>query len=257
MNLIIDIGNTVAKIAIFEGQDMLEQAYDSNRTLSRLRNLYECYSPDHAAVITVIDLTDEVKRVLNSLPIPVLYVDYRTPLPIQNLYETPQTLGYDRVAAVVGAYDKFPGRDILIIDSGTCITYEFINAAGQYRGGNISLGVSMRFKALHAFTGHLPLITFGGRNTNFGVDTDTAIRAGVIKGIEYEMLGYIMTLRKKYPNLLVFLTGGKHFSFESNLKNTIFVDKFLVLKGLNRILNDNIALKRKGKQIQNVETSYK
>jgi type III pantothenate kinase len=244
MNLIVDIGNTVAKIAVFDGQNMLGQVYDSNLTLSRLQELYELYLPDHVAVVTVIDMTDKVRHILNRLPIPVLFVDYRTPLPIENLYETPQTLGYDRVAAVVGAHDKFPNRDILVIDSGTCITYEFIDSEGRYRGGNISLGVSMRFKALHSFTGHLPLVNTDGRNTDFGIDTDTAIREGVLKGLEYEIKGYITALKQKYPKLLVFLTGGNHFSFETNLKNSIFVDKFLVLKGLNCILNYNIALEK-------------
>lgn len=249
MNLIIDIGNTVAKIAVFDGREMLEQAYDSNSSLPRLKDFYECYQPEYAAVITVIDFSDEVRRALDSLPIPILYVDYQTPLPIHNLYETPQTLGYDRIAAVVGAYTQFPNRDILVIDSGTCITYEFIDARAQYMGGNISLGASMRFKALHTFTAHLPLVCSDGREVEFGVDTDTAIREGVLRGIEYEMTGYIGKMKDKYPQLLVFLTGGKHFPFESKLKNSIFVDKFLVLRGLNDILNYNIALKQMNKEI--------
>lgn len=243
MNLIVDIGNTVAKIAVFDGQNMLEQAYDSNQTLSKLSEIYQRYLPEQAAVVSVIDLSDEARRMLDGLPIHILYIDHQTPLPIKNLYETPETLGYDRIAAVVGAYDCFPQRNILVIDSGTCITYEFINAAGEYRGGNISLGVSMRLKALHHYTGHLPLVQFAGRETDFGVDTETAIRAGVMRGIEYEMSGYIKTIQDKYPDLLVFLTGGKHFPFESELKNSIFIDRFLVLRGLNRILNDYIALK--------------
>lgn len=247
MNLIVDIGNTVAKIAVFEGMDMLEQTYDSNQTLSKLPQLFAHYQPAKAAIVSVIDLSNEVQRVLNDLPIPLLYVDHRTPLPIKNLYETPLTLGYDRIAAVVGAYDRFPQRNILVIDSGTCITYEFINAHGEYRGGNISLGVSMRLKSLHQYTGRLPLVPFIGREVEFGVDTDTAIRAGVMRGIEYEISGYIHTLQEKYPDLLVFLTGGKHFPFEANLKNSIFVDKFLVLRGLNRILNDYTLSQKKGK----------
>lgn len=256
MNLIVDIGNTVAKIAVFEGQDMLEQVYDSNQTLSRLNEMYDRYKPEQAVVVSVIDLTDDVRIALDGLPIFKLYVDHCTPLPIKNLYESPLTLGYDRIAAVVGAFDRFPHRNVLIIDSGTCITYEFINAAGEYRGGNISLGVSMRFKALHCFTAHLPLVQNVGRDLEFGVDTDTAIRAGVMQGLEYEMSGYIDAMKQKYPDLLVFLTGGKHFPFESKLKNSIFVDKFLVLRGLNRILNDYKTFVRKD-NIEHVATHKK
>jgi type III pantothenate kinase len=247
MNLIIDIGNTVAKIAVFDGENMLEQMYDSNQELPRLKEMFERYRPENAAVVSVIDLTDDARRELNSLPIPILYIDHHTPLPIKNLYETPETLGYDRVAAVVGAFDRFPGRNVLIVDSGTCITYEFINSDGEYLGGNISLGVSMRLKALHSFTGHLPLVQFAGRDVDMGVDTETAIRAGVMKGMEYEIAGYINSLEEKYDDLLVFLTGGKQFPFESNLKSSIFVDKFLVLRGLNRILNDYIDMNQDDK----------
>ena len=126
-----------------------------------------------------------------------------------------------------------------MIDAGTCITYELLDAAGCYHGGNISPGLQMRFKALHQFTGKLPSVSAEGPLLEIGKDTETAIRAGVLKGIEYEITGYIMALKHKYPELLVFLTGGDDFSFDTNLKSIIFADRFLVLKGLNRILNYN------------------
>jgi pantothenate kinase type III len=140
---------------------------------------------------------------------------------------------------VVGANEQFPHRDILVIDAGTCITYEFIDSKGQYHGGNISPGMQMRFKALHQFTGRLPLVDTNGRKLPMGRDTETAIRAGVMKGMEYEISGYIESMKHKYPELLVFLTGGDDFSFDSSVKSIIFADRFLVLKGLNRILNYN------------------
>lgn len=239
MNLIIDIGNTVAKVAVFDDASMVEVVYDSNLTLERLPDVCRKYPVEKAIVATVIDLGEEASAQLKKLPVPVLWLDEKTPLPVENLYETPQTLGYDRMAAVVGAYEQFPGRDLLVIDAGTCITYEFIDAEGRYHGGNISPGLQMRFKALHRFTGRLPLVASEGRRLSMGKDTDTAIRAGVLKGIEYEISGYIMTMKHKYHELLVFLTGGDDFSFDANLKSIIFADRFLVLKGLNRILNYN------------------
>ncbi|WP_298109853.1 type III pantothenate kinase [uncultured Bacteroides sp.] len=239
MNLIIDIGNTVAKLAVFDDDNLLEVFYDSNQTLECLPAVCGKYPLSRAVVATVIELNETVENRLKSLPVPLLQLDSTTPLPIKNLYETPQTLGYDRIAAVVGAYQNFPGRDILVIDAGTCITYEFIDSLGRYHGGNISPGVQMRFKALHQFTSKLPLISAEGRMTQLGKNTETAIRMGVLQGVEYEMLGYIETMRHKYPELLVFLTGGDEFSFDTNLKSIIFADRFLVLKGLNRILNYN------------------
>ena len=243
MNLIIDIGNTVAKIALFEGEELLDVSYDSNSTLASLPEVCRRHSIDGAIVATVIDLTDEVEARLSELPCPVLRLGADTPLPLENLYETPRTLGYDRMAAAVGAAGRFPGRDVLVIDAGTCITYEFVDAAGRYHGGNISPGLQMRFKALNQFTARLPLVEAEGRLLSMGKDTETAIRAGVLRGISYEMQGYIKEMRTKYPELLVFLTGGDEISFDTNLKSIIFADRFLVLKGLNRILiynNDKI-----------------
>ena len=239
VNLVIDIGNTMAKVAAFDGVSLLEVVYDSNRDLEHLADICRKYHFKRAIVATVIDLSEQVLSQLALLPIPILWLNERTLLPIENLYETPQTLGYDRMAAVVAANEQFPGRDILVIDAGTCITYEFVDAAGCYQGGNISPGMQMRFRALHQFTGHLPLVQRDGRNLPMGKDTDTAIRAGVLKGMEYEISGYIVTMKHKYPELLVFLTGGDDFSFDTNLKSIIFADRFLVLKGLNRILNYN------------------
>ena len=239
VNLIIDIGNTVAKIAAFDGNTMQEVIYDSNQTLEELPAFCRKYTFERAIVATVIDLGKQALAQLASLSAPLLWLDEKTPLPVENLYETPQTLGYDRMAAVVGANEQFPGKNILVIDAGTCITYEFIDAAGRYHGGNISPGMQMRFRALHRFTGRLPLVSAEGRRVPMGKDTDTAIREGVLKGIEHEISGYIMAMKHKYAEVLVFLTGGDDFSFDTNLKSIIFADRFLVLKGLNRILNYN------------------
>ena len=221
MNLIIDIGNTIAKMAVFDGGRIVEVVYDSNLTLERLPEVCRTYTIEKAIVATVIDLSREVLSQLEDMAVPILWLNEKTSLPVENLYETPRTLGYDRMAAVVGANEQFPGRDILVIDAGTCITYEFVDAAARYHGGR------------------LPMVALEGRMVPMGKDTDTAIRAGVLKGIEYEISGYITVMKHKYPELLVFLTGGDDFSFDTNLKSIIFADRFLVLKGLNRILNYN------------------
>lgn len=239
VNLIIDIGNTVAKVALFDGASIIEVVYDSNQSLDCLRAIRSKYSIEKGIVATVIDLHEKVLAQLKELSVPLIWLDQTTPLPVINLYRTPETLGYDRMASVVAANEQFPGRDILVIDAGTCITYEFVDANGQYHGGNISPGLNMRLKALHQFTGRLPLVSSEGEVLLMGKDTETAIRSGVLKGVEYEISGYIERLKHKYPELLVFLTGGDDFSFDTNLKSIIFADRFLVLKGLNRILNFN------------------
>ncbi len=205
-----------------------------------MKALCSQYPVEQGIVATVIDLNEKVLADLAALPFPLLcsgsIIRLRFRLSTCTKLET---LGYDRMAAVVGANEQFPHRDILVIDAGTCITYEFIDSKGQYHGGNISPGMQMRFKALHQFTGRLPLVDTNGRKLPMGRDTETAIRAGVMKGMEYEISGYIESMKHKYPELLVFLTGGDDFSFDSSVKSIIFADRFLVLKGLNRILNYN------------------
>ena len=240
MNLIIDIGNTVAKLAVFEGNSVVEVIRGSNHSLDCLSMLCHKYTIQQGIIASVITLSNTIRRQLAKLPFPIMELDYKTPVPIKNLYKTPETLGMDRLAAVVEAYEQQKGKNLLIIDAGTAVTYEFVDAAGNYRGGNISPGIYTRFKTLNACCDKLPLIERSGETPEFGYDTETAIRAGVIKGMEFEITGYIYQMQKKYPDLLVFLTGGDNFSFDSNLKSIIFADRFLVLKGLNRILNYNV-----------------
>ena len=240
MNLIIDIGNTVAKLAVFEDNTVVEVIRGSNHSLDCLSMLYHKYPIDRGIIASVITLSNTIRRQLAKLPFPVIELNYETPVPIKNLYRTPETLGMDRLAAVVAAHEQQPDKNLLVIDAGTAVTYEFIDCNGCYHGGNISPGIYTRFKTLNACCDKLPLIERSGDTPDYGYDTETAIRAGVIKGMEFEIAGYINQMKKKYPDLLVFLTGGDNFSFDSNLKSIIFADRFLVLKGLNRILNYNV-----------------
>ncbi|WP_300728428.1 type III pantothenate kinase [uncultured Bacteroides sp.] len=240
MNLIIDIGNTIAKIAVFDHGEVVEVIRGSNHSLDCLKMLCHKYSFKRGIIASVITLSKTIRKQLTELEFPVMELNHKTPIPIHNMYKTPETLGMDRLAAVVGAYSQSPGKNLLVVDAGTAITYEFIDKKGQYWGGNISPGIYTRFKTLNACCDKLPLIEKEGDIPDFGYSTETAIRAGVIKGVEFEITGYITLMRKKYPDLLVFLTGGDKFSFDTNLKNIIFADRFLVLKGLNRILDYNV-----------------
>jgi type III pantothenate kinase len=239
VNLTIDVGNTVTKIAVFEKNELTEIFYDRNGSLDNLPEICGKYGIEKGIVATVKEIETNARKQIENCLFPVLWLTHKTKLPVVNLYHTPETLGYDRIAAVVGANDMFPGKNILVIDAGTAITYEFIDAESQYHGGNISPGLQMRFNALHHYTERLPLIQRDGEVTLASKNTETAIRSGVVKGIEYEIMGYISAFKEKYPDLLIFLTGGDGFSFDTRLKNIIFADKFLVLKGLNRILNYN------------------
>ena len=140
---------------------------------------------------------------------------------------------------MIGASSLKPNSDLLIIDAGTCITYEVIDARGNYWGGNIAPGMQMRLRALHEFTARLPLVEAEGEVPGMGYNTETAIRSGVLRGMKYEIEGYIKSMRSKFPHLQVFLTGGDHINFDTNIKNSIFSDRYLVPRGLNKILDYN------------------
>lgn len=243
LNLIIDIGNSSCKAALFDGGAMVETHKGSNSRIEILDKWCADYVIDRAIVSSVIELSDEISRQLESLPCPYVRFSTSMPLPVKLLYRTPETLGVDRLAAVIGAQAEAPGKDILVIDAGSAITYDFLDADGNYHGGNIAPGLAMRLKALHEQTGKLPLVGVEGDTPALGYNTETAIRSGVVRGIRYEIDGYVSELREKYPTVLIFLTGGDEksliYSVKNNVKSCIFADEFLVLKGLNRILTNN------------------
>ena len=242
LNLIIDIGNSSCKSALYNGMEMAEFHKGSNREIEILDRWNNRYTIEKAIVSSVITIPQEIEQQLTALGCPVLHFSNKIPLPVKILYKTPHTLGADRLAAIIGAQGEAPDKDILVIDAGSAITYDFLDAQGNYHGGDIAPGADMRLQSLHEHTNKLPRIAKDGDTPPLGYDTETAIRSGVINGIVYEIEGHISELKKKYPTLLVFLTGGDQKTLIYKIKSCIFADEFLVLKGLNRILtnHDNI-----------------
>lgn len=228
----------------FRGDEPVDELRAEGGALSGLDGFVAKHDFQKGIVGAVRDLTPCEQEALDRLRFPILRFTSETPTPITNRYRTPKSLGSDRLAAVVGASSLKPGKDLLIIDAGTCITYEVIDARGNYWGGNIAPGMQMRLRALHEFTARLPLVEAEGEVPGMGYDTETAIRSGVLRGMKYEIEGYIKSMRAKFPHLLVFLTGGNNISFDSNIKNSIFTDKYIVPRGLNKILDFNEKVKR-------------
>lgn len=240
MNLIIEQGNTSTKVAIYKEKQLEVSFMYKQFGVEEVSSICKKYQPTKGIYSTVSNVDEELIGYLKRTLRHFVFLDETVELPITVQYKTPKTLGKDRLAAVVGAYSLQPERDLLVIDAGTAITYEVVEASGVYLGGNISPGMTTRFKALNHFTKKLPLVCEKNEVLMVGDDTISAIQAGVVNGIVYEMDGYIEALRLKYPNLFVFLTGGHSFYFESRLKNSIFADINLVLTGLNIILEYNV-----------------
>ena len=243
MNLVLDLGNTSGKLALFDGQELVQLVRLSPGELAGgLRNAFETHTNIEAAIISsVINHPSYIEELIRErCTLTVLNPD--TPLPITNDYATPATLGRDRLAAAVAMHQRFPGQHCLSIDAGTCITFDLLTSDTLYKGGAISPGISMRFNALHTFTEHLPLIPGVPQNSGpalVGTTTEQSIQSGVINGTIAEVQGIIDAYREQYPGLNVALTGGDVPFFEKALKNPIFAAPNLVLEGLNSILSFN------------------
>ena len=236
MNLIIDIGNTRTKLAFFKENELDNiQIFDSK---SIDINKIEEDNSGMNIIISSVKNTPYIYRPSS----PLIFFDNKTLLPIENLYKS-ASIGMDRLASAVGASVEFPNKNCLIIDLGSAITIDFLSARGVFEGGNISLGMAFRFKALHNFTSKLPLVDSKGVVSLTSKNTEDAIRSGVVNSILFELEAYIDAYQNKYSDIEIILTGGDSNFFAKQLKKRIFANENLVLKGLNRILNFNVNKK--------------
>jgi type III pantothenate kinase len=240
-NLVIDIGNTTSKLAVFNQRDLVHYQRVKKIDQVELGLLIEKFQIQNATVSSVGATIDELRDFLKQL---VNYIPFTTAIKgnIKNYYETLNTLGLDRWAKVIAAYCLFEGENCLLIDAGTCITYDVLTANSEYFGGSISLGIKMRFEALNHFTGRLPLVNWNVNETiPAGTNTENAIKNGVLQGIINEIEGFIALENKKNKDLKVVITGGDADFLNKQLKNSIFASQiihepYLVLKGLNEVI---------------------
>lgn len=245
MNLCIDQGNSRTKVALMtdEGKILKHLIYKSFSSAD-VERLFDLYDITDSIISSVVDIEAAVVNTLHRRSQHFVLFDHMTPVPIVNRYDTPQTLGQDRLAAAVGAKTLCPDENLLIIDAGSAITYDFVSAEGEYMGGNIAPGIKMRFTMLQRMTKKLPMVEAEENELIplFGANTRDAIAAGVIRGVAYEVKGYMRTLKEKMPHYQTFLTGGhapyilNNVRSSRNEKREIRFEKHLVLIGLNNIL---------------------
>jgi len=245
MNLCIDQGNSRTKVALMtdEGKMMNHFIYKSFSSAD-VERLFDLYDISDSIISSVVNIEAAVVNTLHRRSRHFVLFDHNTPVPIINTYDTPHTLGQDRLAAAVGAKSLCPEENLLIIDAGSAITYDFVTEQGEYVGGNIAPGLKMRFTMLHRMTKKLPMVEVEENELIplFGKNTRDAIAAGVIRGVAYEVKGYMRTLKQKTPHFRTFLTGGHAPYILNNVrtsrteKREIQYEKNLVLIGLNEIL---------------------
>ena len=239
MNLIVDQGNSAIKIAGFrKNKIQFKKVFQQDSFEKELETLLSEHDFEKCIFSGVgKDHNDLIEKLENYLP--VLELTNSTNLPFINLYATPETLGRDRIALAAAGKDQFPGKNALIIDCGTCITYDLKNDRDEYLGGGISPGIRMRFESLHKFTANLPLVTPKPEANLIGKDTQSSILSGIINGTKMEIQGVVRSYQEQFTELSVIFTGGDSEFLSIPLKNSIFANPNFLLEGLNFILEFN------------------
>ncbi|WP_298554639.1 type III pantothenate kinase [uncultured Algibacter sp.] len=240
MNLIIDVGNSFVKLAVFDNSEMVDKVVVKlDDFIDEFKILKKKYISIESAIISSVGglKKKDISRIEKHLDLTVL--DSDTNLPFKNLYKTPKTLGVDRIALVCGSIKQFSDKNVLIIDAGTCVTYDFKNSDNEYLGGAISPGIRVRYKSLNNLTANLPLLESEMPEHIIGGTTNESIHSGVIYGILNEIDGIIDSYKLKYSDLTVILTGGDAKFLSKQLKSSIFANPNFLLEGLNFILQFN------------------
>jgi type III pantothenate kinase len=240
MNLVIDIGNTLVKMAVFQGDILIKKKISLRLDfLKNLEELEQKYQKPGNIILSSVSKTplkwlqklEEGSR--------LFILNQQLPQVFTNLYLSANTLGNDRIALVSAASKHFPTENVLVIDSGTCITYDFKNNKNEYLGGAISPGLEMRYKAMHNYTENLPLLDREEEITFIGNTTNSCMHSGVIYGVTFEIDGIIAAYQAQYKDLTIILTGGDSQFLCKRLKNSIFANSNFLLEGLNYILEFN------------------
>lgn len=250
MLLAVDIGNTRIKVAVFEGSTLLELFHFNSKELRKeLKIILNKYKIASEMVVSSVGNISKAAFLEFESQISIHFISYNSPFPYKNNYTTPNTLGIDRMVLASGAVLKYPNQNRLIIDAGTCITYDFIDENDNYQGGAISPGIQLRFESLHNYTAKLPLLTLKSIKDQdleiekiplIGNSTCEAINSGVINGVINEIQGFISQYEAVYPKFIIILTGGDSEFLAKRLKNTIFANLNFLLESLNQTFQQKI-----------------
>lgn len=236
MLLAVDIGNTKIKAAVFEGATLVEKfIFDTGEASIALKKIFTAHPLATKSIVSSVGKDEHEMLLLLKQHTSLTMVTHNTGFPFENRYATPGTLGVDRMVLSAGAVLQYPGRNRLVIDAGTCITYDFVNSSGHYLGGAISPGLRLRYEALHNFTAKLPLLYPEMPQEYTGGSTAASIHSGVVNGVLYELEGFMESYRKQYQGVTIILTGGDAEFLAKRLKNTIFANSNFLLESLNQL----------------------
>ena len=236
MVLTIDVGNTNVKVAVFKQFNLLDKfVFQKNNFQNNFQIVFKKYPNHKKAVLSSVSLLDEKDIIWLKNQIEIIEINSNLVFPFTNNYTTPNTLGIDRMVLAAGAVIEYPNQNILIIDAGTCVTYDFITNKKEYLGGAISPGLNMRYKALNDYTAKLPLLENNTPDNFIGNSTSQSIHSGVVNGLCYEIEGFISEFSVKNEQFIIILTGGDAIFLANRLKSTIFADENFLLKSLHQL----------------------
>ncbi len=240
MNLIIDVGNTLVKLAVFDNESLtFKKNCLKEDFLSTFKEISNAYPKISDVIVSSVGNFSEGELLEIKNRYRVFVLTHKDSIPFKNKYTSPNTLGVDRIALVSAAAVQYPDKNVLVIDAGSCITYDFLNSENEYLGGAISPGLTIRYKSLNRFTEKLPLLDPKIPNYFIGDATDSSIHVGVMQGVINEMEGFIALYKEKHKELTIILTGGDAHYLLDSLKNDIFASSNFLLEGLNYILEHN------------------
>jgi type III pantothenate kinase len=235
MILAVDVGNTRIKAAVFEGDILVESfVFDKNELEKSIQNSLNKYKNISYLVVSSVSDVEKLAFIGFEKEVKIHYVSHRDAFPFVNCYETPRTLGIDRMVLAAGATLLYPNQNRLVIDAGTCVTFDFIDKNDNYLGGAISPGLRLRYEALHHFTAKLPLQTLENPKHFIGKSTSESIHSGVVNGLVFEIEGYLAEIKAQYSKFIIILTGGDAVFLAKRLKNTIFANSNFLLESLNQ-----------------------
>ena len=240
MLLAIDVGNTRIKAAVFEYNTLLNIViFAKEELMEKMEFILNEYPKIKSIAVASVGNLDKSSFTSFENKVTVFFITHQSRFPFENLYTTPTTLGIDRMVLATGAVLQFPDQNRLIIDAGTCITYDFVNDKNQYLGGAISPGIRLRYEALHQFTAKLPLLTKEHPQNFIGNSTQESIHSGVVNGVINEIDGFIEAYTTQYAKFIIILTGGDAEFLAKQLKNTIFAHSNFLLESLNQTFQYN------------------
>ena len=236
MILTIDVGNTNVKVAVFKQFNIIDKfVFQKNSFQNNFQIIFKKHPNHTKAVVASVSMLDEKDSVWLKNQIEVIEINVDSIFPFKNKYTTPTTLGVDRMVLASGAVLHYPNQDVLIIDAGTCVTYDFVTNKKEYLGGAISPGLRLRYNALNDYTAKLPLLENNSPDNYIGNSTDASIHSGVVNGLCYEIEGFISEFSVKNKQFTIILTGGDAIFLANRLKSTIFADENFLLKSLHQL----------------------